>query len=154
MVDIYNKDQARIAKTLVQEEYLVSPNVLKKHPIAGEGELHKDHEFVRFDTKHFALVVPGKPPATGKSWVRKDDHKQVMETIRFLQNQLEAYWAYHEYSGALVRYWSKKQLYKYKPTVFHGGGGGGGGYGAPSPLISALTARPIFAATNSPRSRT
>jgi len=129
IVEIYNKDQARIAKTLLQEEYLVQPNLVKQYPATGESELHKEHEFVRFDTRHFSIIVPGKPPESGKTWVRKDDHKQVMETIRFLENQFESYWAYHEYSGALVRYWESKTLYKYKPTVFHGGGGGGGGYG-------------------------
>ncbi|MHC4248460.1 MAG: LamG domain-containing protein, partial [Planctomycetota bacterium] len=126
LLDIYLADRARIEKTLLQDEYAV-PDSAKKFGV-GEAGLYKTGK-VRFDTKRASIVVPSKAPAGGNSWVRKEKHEQVLATIAYLKDQMENYWAYHEYAGALMRYWEKPKLFKYVPQFGHGGGGGGGGYG-------------------------
>ncbi len=126
LMKVYLKDRARVDKTLLQEEYEVA-NGARAYP-EGVEHLYKRAGRVRFDTKHASIVVPAKAPLNGKSWVREDNHAQVMQTIAHLKNQMESYWAYHEYSGAMVRYWEQPKLYKYYPIFGHGGGGGGGGY--------------------------
>ncbi|MHC4504076.1 MAG: LamG domain-containing protein, partial [Planctomycetota bacterium] len=126
LLGVYLADRARIEKTLLQDEYAVTDNA-KKFGVGVAG-LYKTGK-VRFDTKRASIVVPSKAPAGGTSWVRKDKHEQVLATIAYLKDQMENYWAYHEYAGALMRYWEKPKLFKYVPQFGHGGGGGGGGYG-------------------------
>jgi hypothetical protein len=127
VMKVYHADRARIERELLPNEYVVSAEA-KRHP-EGERHLYMKEGHVRFDTKHFSVVVPSKPPLSGKSWVKKEDHKQVMATIGHLCSQVEAFWAYQEYGGALMRFWKSPKQYKYVPTFGHGTGGGGGGYG-------------------------
>ena len=127
IMQVYNKDMERISKTLLQDEYAV-PDIAKAYP-EGMEHLHKHSGKIRFDTKHASIVIPGKAPADGRSWVREEQNDYVLNTIAHLKNQMEAYWAYHEYSGALVRYWERPKLFKYVPQFGAAGGGGGGGYG-------------------------
>ncbi len=127
VMKIYHADRARMEEELLPDEYAISAEA-QRHP-EGERHLYKKEGHVRFDTKHFSVVVPSKPPLSGKSWVKKEDHEQVMATINHLCSQVEAFWAYQEYGGALMRYWKSPKQYKYVPTFGHGTGGGGGGYG-------------------------
>ena len=127
LMDTYNKDMARIQGTLLQDEYAVPSQALAMPE--GEAYLFKHPGKIRFDTKHASIVIPGKSQDGQESFVKEDQREQVLQTVAYLKNQMEAYWAYHEYGGALVRYWEKGKLYKYVPQFGHAGGGGGGGYG-------------------------
>ena len=127
IMQVYNKDMKRLSKTLLQDEYAV-PDRIKAYP-EGMEHLYKHSGKIRFDTKHASIVIPGKAPADGKSWVREEQHDYVVNTIAYLKNQMEAFWAYNEYSGSLVRYWEQPALFKYVPEFGASGGGGGGGYG-------------------------
>ena len=127
LMDTYNKDMARIQSTLLQDEYAVPSQALAMPE--GEAYLFKHPGKIRFDTKHASIVIPGKSQDGQKSFVKEDQREQVLQTVAYLKNQMEAYWAYHEYGGALVRYWEQGKLYKYVPQFGHAGGGGGGGYG-------------------------
>ena len=127
LMQVYRADHARMAKKLLPDEYVLSDEA-RSHP-AGEKNLYKKEGHVRFDTKHFSVVVPSKAPLSGKSWIKEEDHEQVMATIGHLCSQVEAFWSYQEYGGGLMRYWKSKDRYKYVPTFGHGTGGGGGGYG-------------------------
>ncbi|MBT7065321.1 MAG: hypothetical protein HN919_03385, partial [Verrucomicrobia bacterium] len=127
IMQVYNKEMIRLSKTLLQDEYAV-PDSVKAYP-EGIEHLYKHSGKIRFDTKHASIVIPGKAPADGKSWVREEQSEYVVNTIAYLKSQMEAYWAYNEYSGALVRYWEKPKLFKYVPEFGASGGGGGGGYG-------------------------
>ena len=127
LMETYNKDMARIQGTLLQDEYAVNSEALAMPE--GEAYLFKHPGKIRFDTKHASIVIPGKSQDGQRSFVKEDQREQVLQTVAYLKNQMEAYWAYHEYGGALVRYWEKGKLYKYVPQFGHAGGGGGGGYG-------------------------
>ncbi|MBT7068510.1 MAG: hypothetical protein HN919_19605 [Verrucomicrobia bacterium] len=127
LMKVYRADRARMAKKLLPDEYILSDEA-RSHP-EGESHLYKKEGHVRFDTKHFSVVVPSKAPLSGKSWVKPEDHEQVMATIGHLCSQVEAFWSYQEYGGGLMRYWKSTDRYKYVPTFGHGTGGGGGGYG-------------------------
>ncbi|MDE0838656.1 MAG: DUF6055 domain-containing protein, partial [Kiritimatiellae bacterium] len=127
VMKVYHADRARMEKALLPDEYALSDEA-KRHP-EGKSHLYKKEGHVRFDSKHFSVVVPAKPPLSGKSWVKKEDHKQVLATIKHLSSQVEAFWAYQEYGGALMRFWKGSKRLKYVPTFGHGTGGGGGGYG-------------------------
>ena len=127
LMDTYNKDMARIQKTLLQDEYAVGGEALTFPE--GEEHLFKHPGKIRFDTKHGSIVIPGKSQDGQKSFVKEDQREQVLQTVAHLKNQMEAYWAYHEYGGSLPRFWEQEKLYKYVPQFGHSGGGGGGGYG-------------------------
>jgi hypothetical protein len=122
LLKVYLADRARMDRKLLKDEYAV-PSIVMQYP-EGETGLYKMGQ-VRFDTNHASVVVPSIAPLGKRSWVMKEDHKQVMQTIAYLKNQTESYWAYLEYSGNLMRYWERDQLFKYKPSFGHGGGGGG-----------------------------
>ncbi len=135
IMDVYEKEMARIKKTLYKAYYNVSPWAAKQYPnIAKPGEPGT----MRFETTHFTYGSGSQaPPGRGCPWV---DMKQKERTERFRKGTFrcgEDFWAYQEYAGTLMPYWDQEVLFKYRIGVgntFRDGnkhvpGGAGGGYG-------------------------
>ena len=136
IMDLYEKEMARIKKTLYKAYYNVSPWAAKMFPnIAEPGEPGT----MRFETTRFSYGSGSQaPPGKSNPWV---DMKQKEKTELFRQGTFrcaEDFWAYQEYAGTLMPYWDKEVLYKYRIGVcgtFRDGdqiipGYAGGGYGA------------------------
>jgi hypothetical protein len=136
IMDVYEKEMARIKKTLYKAYYTVFPAEAKRYPnVAKPGEPGT----MRFETTHFMFSSGSQaPPGKDCPWVNM---KQKERTELFRKGSFrcaEDYWAYQEYAGTLMPYWDKDVLHKYRITVgntYRDGkkqvpGGAGGGYGS------------------------
>ncbi|MFC1600849.1 DUF6055 domain-containing protein [Candidatus Sumerlaeota bacterium] len=136
LIELYDKEMARIRKTLWQPEPEFQPNTLAEWDING-----KPYTVGTFLTsgKHMVAAGGSEPPDDGtpSPWLSEENKQQAAKYRQATIQVYEDWWAYNEYAGHLMPYWEKEKQYKYCVVVggtkVNGmevlGRGNGGGYG-------------------------
>jgi len=135
IVDLYEKEMAKVRKTLEPVPPKIPPDIEARFPqckLYSPGTFHieSDHFVISAGSEELNDGVPGV-------WVNqareKDSEQHHAATLRMFED----YWAYSEYAGHMMPFWEKPVQYKYSVvyggTLINGidpiGRGNGGGYG-------------------------
>ncbi len=135
IIDLYEKEMARIRETLEAPPTKTLPRIAAEWP---KGEYYKPGTH-RLESDRFAAVSGSEPPrdGIGSPWLDDDEKEKCTQYRAATMRVYEDYWAYNEYAGHLMPYWERDERYKYVVRIggtrINGtkvsGRGNGGGYG-------------------------
>ncbi|MCX6346203.1 MAG: DUF6055 domain-containing protein [Armatimonadetes bacterium] len=135
ILDLYEKEMARVRKTLEPPPTKIPPDLESRYPI---GKLYSPGTF-RIQSDRFVISSGSEEAGDGVPgvWINQAREKDSVQHRAATLRMFEDYWAYNEYSGHLMPYWEKPVQYKYSVvyggTLVNGieiiGRGNGGGYG-------------------------
>jgi len=135
IVALYEKEMARVRKTLEPPPDRIPPDIASRYPV---GELYSPGAF-RVESERFVISSGSEEPDDGIPgiWINKSRENDAAAHRAATLRMFEDYWAYNEYAGHLMPFWEKPVRYKYS-VVYGGtkvngleliGRGNGGGYG-------------------------
>jgi len=135
ILDLYEKEMARIHAALEPPPELIPPEIEARWPV---GEMHKPGT-CREESERFVISSGAEEldDGTPGAWINPRREEDAATYRRNTFRIFEDYWAYNEYAGHLMPFWERPVRYKY--SVVYGstkangleefGRGNGGGYG-------------------------